>query len=94
VNSGATGEELLDMMRQKILARGTRGILAMGKLFKIIDDNNSRSLDMDEFRKVTKELRLNFSDAQAKKLFNYFDRDKTGSIDYDEFLRYLRGDMN
>jgi hypothetical protein len=51
------------MMRQKIAARGTRGILAMGKLFKIIDDDNSRSLDGSEFKKVCKELRLNFSDA-------------------------------
>jgi len=50
------------MMRTKILARGTRGILQLGKLFKIIDDNNNRTLEVDEFKKVCKELRINFSD--------------------------------
>jgi len=49
-------------MKTKILARGTRGILQLGKFFRIIDDNNSHTLECDEFKKVCKELRLNFSD--------------------------------
>jgi len=49
-------------MRAKVAARGCRGILQMGKLFRIIDDDGSRSLQFSEFLKVCKELRLNFNE--------------------------------
>ena len=59
-----------------------------------MDDNNSRSLDMNEFTKAMKDYMLGFSDAEIRTLYDYFDSDKSGSIDYDEFIRALRGPMN
>jgi hypothetical protein len=37
--------DVIDKVRTKLAARGARGIIGMGKQFKIFDDDNSRSLD-------------------------------------------------
>ena len=34
-------EVLVAVFREKLLARGTRGILGLGRIFRIIDDNRS-----------------------------------------------------
>jgi hypothetical protein len=45
----------LAKVKAKLASRGARGIIGMGKQFKIFDDNNSRSLDVPEFMKAMKE---------------------------------------
>ena len=87
-------EDLIDRLRNKLAARGARGIIGIGKQFRIMDDNNSRSLDLYEFTKAMKDYMLGFSDTEIRALYNYFDYDRCGSINYDEFLRTLRGPLN
>lgn len=76
------------------MARGVRGIFSLGRLFRIVDDNNSKSIDLSEFSKVCNEYRLGFGPQDVKNLFNSFDSNRNGEIDYDEFLRGVRGEMN
>jgi Ca2+-binding EF-hand superfamily protein len=59
-----------------------------------MDDDNSKSLDKNEFNKAMGDFALGFTVQQTSALFDYFDVDKGGSIDYDEFLRAIRGPMN
>lgn len=93
--SGGSGtEDLVERLRSKLASRGARGIIGLGKQFRIMDDNNSRSLDLYEFTKAMKDYMLGFSDSEIKGLYSYFDSDRSGSVDYDEFLRALRGPMN
>lgn len=92
--SSSSGEDLLERLRQKLASRGARGIIGLGKQFRIMDDNNSRSLDLYEFTKAMKDYMLGFSDSEIKQLYAYFDSDRSGSVDYDEFLRTLRGPMS
>lgn len=40
-----TNAELLRRVRDKIRSRGARGIIGLGKSFKIIDDDGSGALD-------------------------------------------------
>lgn len=87
-------EDLVQKLKQKLASRGARGIIGLGKQFRIMDDNNSRSLDLYEFTKAMKDYMLGFSDAEIKNLFAYFDVDRGGAVDYDEFIRVLRGPMN
>ena len=95
VKGGSSGpEDLVERLRTKLASRGARGIIGLGKQFRIMDDNNSRSLDIYEFTKAVKDYMLGFSDSEIKTLFNYFDVDRGGSVDYDEFIRILRGPMN
>lgn len=66
----------------------------MGKLYRIVDDDGSRSINFSEFSKVCKDLRVGLTEPQVAQLFKLFDRDNSGTIDYDEFLRAIRGQMN
>jgi Ca2+-binding EF-hand superfamily protein len=93
-SSGSGPEELVERLRTKLASRGARGIIGLGKQFRIMDDNNSRNLDLYEFTKAMKDYMLGFSDTEIKSLFGYFDVDRGGAVDYDEFIRSLRGPMN
>ena len=48
----ANEKQVIEHMRKKIAARGARGISGIGRKFKIADDNNSKSLDVEEFKKA------------------------------------------
>lgn len=92
--AGGNINEILEKVKVKLASRGARGLIGMGKQFKIFDDDNSRSLDQYEFKKAMNEQRLGLSDSEIITLFNAFDRNRDGSIVYDEFVRVLRGPMN
>ena len=81
-------------MRNKLATRGARGIIGLGKQFRIMDDNNSRSLDLYEFSKAMKDYMLGFTDSEIRALYNYFDYDRSGQLSYDEFLQSIRGPLN
>lgn len=83
-------DNILQKIRSKLASRGVRGICSIARNFRIIDDNNSHSLDMNEFRKAAKDFRFGLSEQEVEKAFLAFDRDNTGIIDYDEFLRTIR----
>lgn len=87
-------QQLMEMFRKKLASRGARGIIGLGKQFKIADDNRSKDLDMPEFKKAVKDFRVGLNDSDSERLFKIFDRDRSGSINYEEFLRGVRGEMN
>jgi calcyphosin len=59
-----------------------------------MDDNNSRTLDREEFRKALKDFKIEIPDDQIAVVFNAFDLNRDGTIDYNEFLRIIRGDLS
>ena len=59
-----------------------------------MDDNNSGTIDVGEFKKAIKEFRIDLNEQETRDVFSHFDRDSSGSIDYDEFVRGVRGPMN
>jgi len=87
-------QQVIDRFRQKLAARGGRGILGLQRQFKIMDDDNSKLLNLAEFRKGCKDFRLDVSDAEIEDIFRIIDRDGSGEIDYDELIRAVRGPMN
>ena len=89
-----TEAQLLDRFREKLAKRGNRGIMGLGRSFKIADDDRSGNLGMEEFQKAIHDFRVGLRPEQSAKLFAVFDRDGSGAIDYDEFLRGVRGAMN
>jgi Ca2+-binding EF-hand superfamily protein len=84
----------IEKFRSKLLERGTRGIIGISRQFKIFDDDNSKTIDFEEFRKALKDFRVDLTPNEVKVVFGAFDRDGSGSVDYDEFLRQVRGEMN
>lgn len=93
VNEEAVDAILLKIQK-KLISRGVRGIISIAKSFRVIDDNNSHSIDFDEFRKAAKDFRFDLTDYEIEQAFVAFDRQNTGYIDYEEFLRTIRGNMN
>ena len=89
-----SGDDVLIKFREKLASRGTRGIMGIRRSFKICDDDNSGTIDFNEFRKLINDYRIDLNDQDIKKLFGIFDRDRSGSLDYDEFVKQVTGDMN
>ncbi|CAF3046054.1 unnamed protein product [Rotaria sp. Silwood2] len=90
----ATTKDPLERLRAACLARGAQGIKGLSILFRIMDDDKSKKLTFDEFKKGVEEYGLNFSKAEIEELFRIMDIDQSGHIDYEEFLRRLRPPMN
>jgi Ca2+-binding EF-hand superfamily protein len=91
----SSGDPILDNLRKQLLARGASGIAGLARKFRIMDDDGSGQLDMNEFRKGMKECELvDLTERAIKHLFSYFDKDDTGTITYDEFVVGIRGVMN
>lgn len=60
------------------------------RVFRIIDSNNSRTLDFNEFMRGLRHYAVMINKEEAQELFRIFDKDGSGTIDFDEFLVTLR----
>lgn len=69
-------------------------MIGLRRQFKIMDDNNSGSLDLYEFRKGIKDFQIDIDEKDIDGLFKAFDMDGSGSISFDEFIRVVVGPMN
>ena len=87
-------QQLLDAFRKKLHQRGLRGLFSLGRLFKIMDDDGSKSLSRAEFEKACRDFKTEMSSEDVGVLFSAFDVNRDGVIQYDEFLRVIRGEMN
>lgn len=85
---------MVQAFRQKLLARGAKTIFGIGRIFKIMDDNGNKTLELPEFAKGVAECKLEFTDVDIRTLFAAFDCDRSGTVNYDEFLRHVRGPLN
>lgn len=65
-------------------------VCLFARTFKIMDDDNSRSLDLKEFLKGLNDYGIPIDKDEATAVFQHFDRDGSGAIDFDEFLIALR----
>jgi Ca2+-binding EF-hand superfamily protein len=88
------GKTLLDVLRTHLVSRGTGGIIEMQRSFQQIDTDNSKTIDISEFRLAVQQLNIPYSMEQIQTLFNFIDADHSGGIDFQEFLDSLRGPMN
>lgn len=85
----------LEKLRLACLARGANGIQGLSRTFKIMDDDESRSLDKKEFAKGIHDYGLTEMEPDIiNELFEKFDKDGSGTVDFDEFLVNLRPKMS
>lgn len=93
-NTMSTEDRVLLKIRDRVKARGTRGIQSIGRMFRVWDDNRNGSISCEEGKKGFTELRIDLSEAEIDCAFRLFDRNGDGNINYEEFLRTIRGEMN
>ena len=86
--------QLVSIFRDKIKARGARGIVGIQRLFKIMDDDGSRSLSEAEFAKACQNFKIGISEENIPVLFRAFDTNRDGTMNIDEFLMAIRGELN
>ncbi|XP_015769612.1 PREDICTED: calcyphosin-like protein isoform X1 [Acropora digitifera] len=84
----------IEKLRLQCLSRGSAGIKGIGRVFRIMDDDQNRTLDFNEFKKGMTEYGLNLEPKELKEMFLAFDKDGSGLIDFDEFLIALRPPMS
>eukprot|EP00794_Sanderia_malayensis_P008213 gene8213-9093_t len=84
----------ITQFRNICLKRGASGIKGLGRQFKIMDDDRSKSLTYEEFRKGTHDFGLVISEDETKAIFAAFDSDGMGTISFDEFIGKLRPPMS
>ena len=85
---------MIENFRDQLIKRGAKSIIGIGRSFRIMDDDNSQTLDIDEFTKGVRQCKLDIRIADIRELFKAFDHDRSGTITYDEFLREVRGELN
>lgn len=84
-------EALLELFRDKLKARGTRGMVGLRRLFTIMDDDGTQTLSLPEFIKATRDFRVGISEENVPILFKQFDTNGDGTINFAEFMANLRG---
>lgn len=60
------------------------------RVFRIIDADNNRTLDFNEFLRGLQYYGVMIDKEEAKQLFQTFDKDGSGTMDFDEFIVTLR----
>jgi len=82
-------DDLIAEIKAKLLDRAS-GIKGISRIFKAMDDNGNRSLDLDDFRWGFIDYGFNLSKEEAAEIMKRFDRNNDGVINFDEFLRFLK----
>eukprot|EP00759_Apiculatamorpha_spiralis_P018864 PhF_6_TR25151/c0_g1_i3/m.34651 len=70
------------------------GIKAIGRKFRVIDDDGNRRLSTEEFKKVMNESKIPLTTPEFQAIYRVFDRNGDGFISYDEFLYIIRGPLS
>ena len=83
-------DDLIKEVKAKILDRSSGGIKGIARIFKAMDDNGNRQLDMEDFRWGFIDYGFNLTQEEAAQLMQHFDRDGNGTVSYDEFLQTLK----
>jgi Ca2+-binding EF-hand superfamily protein len=83
-------EAILTRIHAKIHERGAAGIAGLGRLFRIADDDGSRTIDVKgEFPKLLADIGVLLNRTELAELFRLLDRDGDGLITYEEFIYFL-----
>ena len=85
---------IVNKVKSQLKKHGASGFVGLQRKFRIMDDNGDKTLDLGEFGKGMKELKMGLNDSEVRMLFTHFDGDGGGSISFDEFINGVRDPLN
>ncbi|XP_011155602.1 calcyphosin-like protein isoform X2 [Solenopsis invicta] len=88
-----TTTDTIEKLRLLCLARGANGILGLGRIFRLIDEDGNNKLSFEEFKTSIEQTKLELSEEEINDVFKKFDIDDDGNISIDEFLVGIRPPM-
>lgn len=65
-------------------------VLSIFRIFRRMDDDGNKQLNLEEFTKGLKESGLDISDDEINEIFQKFDTDGNGNLSVDEFIVAVR----
>ncbi|KAH8268033.1 hypothetical protein KR018_007064 [Drosophila ironensis] len=81
-------------LRLQCFSRGATGILGLSRSFRVMDDDGSKTLSAEEFKKGVLAMGPELTESEIGDMFSRFDTDGSGNISMTEFLVKLRPPMN
>lgn len=85
-----TYEDLVRMIKQKLLEGGIYGVRKLAHIYKEMDQNGDHKLDPDDFRWGLLDYGIVISKEETELFLEVCDKNKDGLIDFTEFLQFLR----
>lgn len=93
VNMDVMVRELNLKFKLAIQQRGGVGIRSLGIIFKRMDFNGNKKLDIGEFEQALAAFGLFPKKVELQALMKFYDVDGDGNIGYEEFVRGLRDEL-
>ena len=84
--------KLVRILKNEVLNRGIGGLIELYRQFRIFDDNNSKLLDLDQFKRALREYKTSLSNEEIKSLFSSYAIKNI--INYEDLSMDLRGQLN
>ena len=75
--------DILNKIRDALKYKGSKAVINLIRAFKVIDNDNSNGVDIDEFTSIMKDY---LNKQEISKIFNLYDDNNTGIIKYNDFL--------
>ena len=86
--------DIFSKLKDEINGRGIRGIMSMRRNFMIGDEDNSKNINLNDFKKYCNDYRIELNDDEINSVFNKFDKNENGVINYENLINELIGEMN
>ncbi len=87
----------MEKLRAKLIEMHATNFRRLGKKFRIMDDDNSGSLSLEEFVEGIRDMGMTEADMtidEIKAILKTLDKDGSGSLSIDEFLEAARPPMS